>query len=73
MNRQIARLSIFFTLLIAVLVGFTSFWSVWRAEALQDEPLNRRPLLEQQQTPRGFIVARDGTKVAINRRFGSGE
>jgi peptidoglycan glycosyltransferase len=72
-NRQIGRLAVFFTLLIAILVGFTSYWSVWRADALQDEPLNRRPLLEQQQTPRGFIVASDGTKIAINERIGSGE
>jgi peptidoglycan glycosyltransferase len=72
-NRQIGRLAIFFTLLIVVLVGFTSYWSVWRADALQDEPLNRRPLLEQQQTPRGQILAADGTKIAVNRRIGSGE
>ena len=73
MNRQIGRLTIFFTMLIVLLVGFTSYWSVWRADALQDQALNRRPLLEQQQTPRGFIIARDGTKLAVNRRIGSGE
>ena len=73
MNRQIGRLAVFFTLLIAILVGFTSYWSVWRADALQDETLNRRPLLEQQQTPRGFIVAADGTKIAVNKRIGAGE
>ena len=73
MNRQIGRLAIFFTVLIAVLVGFTSYWSVWRADALQDEPLNRRPLLEQQQTPRGLIVTNDNRRLAVNRRIGSGE
>src|SRR4051794_41842344 len=42
-----------------------------RAAALRAEPLNRRPLLEQQQIPRGLILARDGSKLAVNRRIGS--
>src|SRR3954469_21500866 len=70
MNRQIGRLFLFSTLLFLVLVGFTSWWSVIHAQSLKDNPLNRRPLLEQQQIPRGQILARDGTKLAINRSIG---
>ena len=73
MNRQIARLSMFFTVLILVLVGFTSWWSVLRADSLQENTLNRRPLLEQQQVPRGQILASDGTRLAVNKRIGRGE
>src|SRR5215213_694829 len=68
MNRQIGKLFIFSILLIAALAFSTSWWSVWRADALKDEPLNRRPLLEQQQIPRGLVLARDGTKLAVNKR-----
>jgi peptidoglycan glycosyltransferase len=70
LNRQIAWLFGFIVLLFAVLAGFTSWWSVLRADDLKKEALNRRPLLEQQQIPRGLILARDGTKLAINRSIG---
>jgi penicillin-binding protein A len=72
-NRQIGRLSLLFTVLIVVLVGFTSWWSVIRADSLQENTLNRRPLLEQQQVPRGLVLASDGTKLAVNERIGSGQ
>jgi penicillin-binding protein A len=73
MNRQIGRLMGVATLLFLVLAGFTSYWSVVDAEELKGEPLNRRPLLEQQQIPRGLITTRDGDKLAENRRIGSGQ
>ena len=44
-----------FVLLFAVLVGFTSYWSVLDAEGLEDNPSNRRPLIEEQKVPRGLI------------------
>src|SRR3954454_4113411 len=56
--------------MIAVLAIFTARWTVLQADALKDEPLNRRPLLEQQQIPRGLILARDGSKIAENRHIG---
>jgi peptidoglycan glycosyltransferase len=70
-NRQITRLSVIATLLIIVLAVFTARWTVIDATALKDEPLNRRPLLEQQQIPRGLILARDGSKLAENRHVGT--
>ena len=40
-------------MLFAVLVGFTSYWSVFDAEALRGQDANKRPLLEEQQIKRG--------------------
>jgi len=71
LNRQIALLFGFLVLLFAVLAGFTSWWSVLRADDLKDQALNRRPLLEQQQIPRGLILARDNTQLAVNRHVGT--
>jgi peptidoglycan glycosyltransferase len=73
MNRQIGRLMVVFTLLFFVLIGFTSWRTVLHAQALKDNALNRRPLLEQQQIPRGLIVANDNTKLAVNRSTGHRE
>ncbi len=52
-NRQIVKLFGFIVVLFAVLVGFTSYWSVFDAEALKEKTANKRPLLEQQQIERG--------------------
>ena len=73
MNRSIVHLFALFTLLFAVLVVFTSRWSVLEAESLEDNSANRRPLLEQQRIPRGLILARDGTVAADSRRLGTRE
>lgn len=63
MNRQIVQLFGLTLVLFAVLIGFTSRWTVFEAESLEDNALNKRPLLEQQQVPRGLILARDGDTV----------
>ena len=60
MNRQIIKLFGFIVVLFAILVGFTSWWSVFDAKALKEKRANQRPLLEQQQIPRGRILADDG-------------
>lgn len=73
MNRSIVHLFLLFTMLFAVLVAFTSRWSVLEAESLEDNSANRRPLLEQQRIPRGLILARDGTVAADSRRLGTRE
>jgi peptidoglycan glycosyltransferase len=71
LNRQIAWLFAVVLVLFAVLAIWTSRWSVLQADSLKNEALNRRPLLEQQQVPRGLILASDGTKLAVNRRIGT--
>ena len=72
MNRQIVQLFAFVLALFAVLIGFTSYWSVFDAEALKEQDANKRPLLEQQQIPRGRILAADGTLIAKSVAKGKG-
>lgn len=72
MNRQIVKLFGFIVVLFGVLVGFTSWWSVFDAEALKEKNANKRPLLEQQQIPRGRILAADGTVIAKSVPKGKG-
>jgi peptidoglycan glycosyltransferase len=72
-NRQIVKLFAFIVVLFAVLIGFTSYWSVFDAEALKEEDANKRPLLEQQQIERGRILAADGTVIARSVPKGKGD
>ena len=55
-----------------MLVGFTSYWSVFDAKALKEKDANKRPLLEQQQIQRGRILAADGTVIASSVPKGHG-
>jgi penicillin-binding protein A len=64
MNAPIARLFVVFVVLFGVLVGFTSRWTVFEADALRDNPKNRRELLEEQKIRRGPIRAGDQTVLA---------
>jgi penicillin-binding protein A len=74
MNRQIATLFSLFAVLFALLIVFTSRWTVLEAESLEDEPANRRALIKEQKVPRGLIYARDGrTVLARSRSEGSGQ
>lgn len=73
MNAQIRWLFSFVLALFAVLVIASTWWSVVGSEGLEDNTLNRRPLLEAEKIKRGVITARDGTVLARSRRIGSGE
>ena len=74
MNRQIVQLFGLFVLLFALLLAFTSRWTVFEASSLEDNPDNRRPLIEEQRIPRGVIYASDGsTEIARSRGEGRGE
>lgn len=72
MNRQIVKLFGLIAILFAVLVGFTSYWSVFDAHALKQKDANQRPLLEQQQIERGRILAADGSVIAHSVAKGRG-
>ncbi len=72
MNRQIVQLFGLIVVLFAVLIGFTSYWSVFDAKALKGKEANKRPLLEQQQIRRGRILAADGTVIARSVPKGHG-
>lgn len=78
MNRQITRLFTVIVVLFGLLVAFTSRWTVFQADSLENQEIdgqqvNQRPLLEQQQIPRGVIRANDGTRLATNKKSGSGQ
>ena len=78
MNRQITRLFTAIVVLFALLVAFTSRWTVFQADSLENQTIagqriNQRPLLEQQRIPRGIIRASDGTRLAVNKKTGSGQ
>ena len=74
MNRQITQLFGLTAVLFAVLIVFTSRWTVFEAQSLADKPTNRRALIEEQKIPRGLIFARDGrTVLARNVPHGSGQ
>jgi peptidoglycan glycosyltransferase len=63
-NTPARRLYLFITLLFAILVFATTWWTVAKPASLRDNQLNRRPLLEEQRIHRGSILADDGTVLA---------
>ncbi|MBS1888016.1 MAG: penicillin-binding protein 2 [Actinobacteria bacterium] len=72
MNRQIIKLFGFIVFLFGILVAFTSWWSVFDAKNLKAQESNKRPLFEQQQIPRGGILAGDGQVIAKSVPEGHG-
>jgi peptidoglycan glycosyltransferase len=67
-NRPIIRLYALVVLLFALLVAFTSRWTIFEAASLRDNTLNKRTLLEQERIERGPILAADGTVLARSVR-----
>ncbi len=72
MNRPIVRIYVLVLLLFTTLVYFTSKWAVFDAEELEGKTQNRRPLIEEQQIPRGSITTSDGVLVAESLPEGGG-
>ncbi|HWI22568.1 MAG TPA: penicillin-binding transpeptidase domain-containing protein [Baekduia sp.] len=70
MNASIAKLFGLSLLLFAILIGFTSRWTVFEADALRDNPKNKRAILEEQRIKRGTIYAADGTVLARSVKRG---
>jgi peptidoglycan glycosyltransferase len=67
-NQPIIRLFGLVVVMFALLIGFTSRWSVFEAASLRNNPLNARALLQQQRIERGPIVAADGSVLARSVR-----
>jgi penicillin-binding protein A len=67
-NQPIVRLYGLVLLLFALLVAFTSRWTIFEASSLRDNPLNARRLLKQERIDRGRILAADGTVLARSVR-----
>jgi peptidoglycan glycosyltransferase len=72
MNRPIVRLYMLVVLLFALLVAFTSRWTVFEASSLRENPLNKRSLLKEERVQRGAILAADGTVLARSVRTREG-
>lgn len=68
MNRPIVRLYGLVVVLFALLIAFTSRWTVFEAGSLRQSALNRRALLQQERIQRGAILAADGTVLARSVR-----
>ncbi|MGZ4324634.1 MAG: peptidoglycan D,D-transpeptidase FtsI family protein [Solirubrobacteraceae bacterium] len=64
MNIPIARLFGVIVLLFALLIVWTSRWTVFEAGALNNDVLNRRTLIDELKIKRGRILADDGTVLA---------
>lgn len=72
MNRAILRLFGLIVVLFALLVAWTSRWTVFEQDELRANEHNNRRLLEEQRIPRGPIRARDGTLLARSVRGSAG-
>jgi peptidoglycan glycosyltransferase len=73
-NRPIARLFLFVLAMFALLVAFTSRWTIFEASALKANTENRVPGDEAQRVQRGSILAGDGTTIladSVRRRDGT--
>jgi peptidoglycan glycosyltransferase len=64
MNQPIRRLFGFIVVLFAILIMFTTRWTVLDSKALQNNALNRRTLIDEQRIKRGQILADNGTVLA---------
>jgi peptidoglycan glycosyltransferase len=69
-NTPITRLFVLVLGLFAALVFASSWWTVFGAEGLRENPNNRRILFEEELIKRGIIRAADGTVLARNRALG---
>ena len=72
MNDQIVKLFGVIVLLFALLVLFTSRWTVFSAAALNRNPLNSRQTIAQEKIRRGAILADDGQVLAHSVPHGGG-
>ena len=72
MNSPIMKLFGFVVALFALLIVFTSRWTVFESKALQNNPLNVRTLLDELKIKRGEIIADDGTALARSVRAKGG-
>ena len=72
MNRPIVHTFAFALLLFALLVAWTSRWSVFEADELEARSENRRGLIAEQQIRRGSIISVDGVLIAESQPRGGG-
>ncbi|MGC9220298.1 MAG: peptidoglycan D,D-transpeptidase FtsI family protein [Solirubrobacteraceae bacterium] len=72
MNRSIVRLFGVMVLLFALLIVWTSRWTVFSATSLDNNPLNQLQFYASLKIRRGDIYADNGTVLATSRRGAGG-
>ena len=72
MNAQIGKLFGLIVILFALLIVWTTRWTVFDAKALRNNPLNVRTLVQELRIQRGRILADDGTVLARSVPAGGG-
>lgn len=72
MNDQILKLFGFVLVLFALLIVFTSRWTVFSANALNTNKLNHLTAIHQAKIKRGEILADDGQALARSKPAGGG-
>jgi peptidoglycan glycosyltransferase len=71
-NVPITRLFFGILVLFALLIGWTSRWTVFEAKSLDNNVLNRRTLIDELKIKRGRILAADGSVLARSVPAGGG-
>jgi len=66
-NKQLRHVSVFALVLLAVLIGSTTYWQMWAKADLAARKDNSVSLIERLTVDRGKILAADGTVLANNR------
>jgi penicillin-binding protein A len=64
MNAPITRVFALFVVLFALLIVWTSRWTVFDAKSLDNNPLNARTVIGEEKIDSGRILAADGTVLA---------
>jgi peptidoglycan glycosyltransferase len=67
-NRPIVRVYGLVVVLFALLIAFTSRWTIFEASSLRANALNKRGVLQQQRIDRGEILAANGAVLARSVR-----
>jgi len=70
--KRLGALSIFFTILLTVLIGNLTWIQVAHADALKNNPHNTRGLMEEQRVARGSILSADNVILAESAPVGDG-
>src|SRR6185312_11942468 len=68
MNKQLRHVSVVALVLLAVLIGSTTYWQTWAKADLAARKDNSVTNIERLTIDRGKILAADGTVLATNRR-----
>ena len=68
MNKQLRHISVIALVLLAVLIGSTTYWQTWAQAGLADRKDNSVAIINRLTVDRGKILASGGTVLATNRR-----